>query len=75
MDNKEKLLNLYVKVNEMMSFLGMEGEITTRSPFVDEVMDALYNIDDGEYLPIRAARFIESINKQKPEDKNQGKLF
>lgn len=41
--------NLYHTVNEMMAQLGAKGEITTRSPLVDDVMNALHDIDGGIY--------------------------
>lgn len=40
---------LYETVNEMMAELGAEGTINTRSVEVHEVMNALYDLDKGEY--------------------------
>ena len=74
MDKRQKLLNLYIKVNEMMSHLGAEGEIDTRNPLVDEVMAALYEIDNGEYLPRFAEAFIYSIGHV-VVDENQTEMF
>lgn len=40
---------LYHAVNLMMAELGAEGEINTRHTKVDQVMDALHDIDGGVY--------------------------
>lgn len=48
MDEKWKIVELYNAVSNMMAHLGMEGEIDTRSPFVDDVMTALHRVDGGE---------------------------
>jgi len=41
--------DLYHAVNRMMAELGMKGQINTRHHLVDDVMDALHDIDGGVY--------------------------
>lgn len=45
----DKFKALYIAVNEMMAPLGAKGEIGARSPEVTEVMDKLFDIDEGVY--------------------------
>ena len=42
---------LYDAVNEMLARLGCDGFISTRASQVNAVMNALFNIDGGEYKP------------------------
>lgn len=44
---EQKFHALYDSVNAMMLPLGAQGEITTRHPAVDAVMNALHDIDGG----------------------------
>ena len=46
-----KYKQLYIAVNEMMVRLGIDGEISTREPETDAVMNALFEIDGGTYNP------------------------
>ena len=48
---QKKFLALYGAVNKMLAVLGAEGEITPRHETVTDVMDALHDIDGGEYRP------------------------
>ena len=45
----DKFKRLYITINEMLAVLGAEGHINTKHPTVDDVMDALFDLDDGEY--------------------------
>jgi ParB/RepB/Spo0J family partition protein len=47
--SKAKWVALYHSVNLMMSRLGADGEINARQSEVENVMDALYQIDGGSY--------------------------
>ena len=58
---KQKLVTIYKSVNEMMAFLGAEGEIDTKNPLVDNVMDALYEIDEGIYDEKRFNKFMKNL--------------
>lgn len=49
MNKQDKLKQLYIAVNEMMAVIGAEGEIDSRHNYVDNVMDALHDLDDGVY--------------------------
>jgi len=49
--NMEQLKRLYVAVNDMMAQLGAIGEISTTDARVSAVMDALRDIDGGDYDP------------------------
>lgn len=42
---------LYHKVNAMMAVMGADGQVCTKQQCVLEVMDALHNVDDGDYRP------------------------
>lgn len=42
---------LYRATSKLMAQLGAFGEITTRSPLADDVMNALHDIDGGVYQP------------------------
>ena len=48
-DTVKKLVQLYISVNEMVAILGANGEVSSRDQVVDNVMDALFYIDDGAY--------------------------
>ncbi len=66
---------LYHTVNLMMSNLGCMGQISARNPLVDDVMDALHDMDGGVYnesykenevlreaiLDVKAAHNLENI--------------
>ena len=41
--------NLYDKVNMLVSIIGKNGSIEARSKEVDDVMQALHEIDGGDY--------------------------
>ena len=41
---------LYDAVNRLMATVGAYGEVTARHPDVTAVMDALHEIDEGEYI-------------------------
>lgn len=43
--NKQK--NLYIAVNKMVAVLGAGGVISARNESIDDVINALYAIDDG----------------------------
>jgi len=54
MDTKEKpfgecLLTMYVAANELMAKLGADGEINAQQDESGNLMDALFDIDDGAY--------------------------
>ena len=60
-EEKQKLEALYKTINEMMAYLGAEGEIDTRNPLVGGVMDALYGIDEGFYDENRFKQFMKNL--------------
>ena len=47
--SRQKIINLYKAVNEMMAVLGAKGEINTLHEKTTNVMDALHEIDGGVY--------------------------
>ncbi|MCF6179095.1 MAG: hypothetical protein L3J63_06870 [Geopsychrobacter sp.] len=73
MTDKEKAVKLYNAVNKMMAFLGMEGHITTRSALVEDVMSALYEIDDGEFATGAMEKLLNKIENE--PDERQEALF
>lgn len=42
---------LYESVNELMAHIGAFGEVDTQGPMCDRVMNALFDIDGGDYRP------------------------
>ena len=46
----KELKDLYIAVNEMFAKLGMEGEIDADDPLVEAMSNAIYEVDNGEYL-------------------------
>lgn len=49
-EQESKLYALYQAVHLMMARLGADGEIDTRAPEVDAVMDAMHEYDGGQYI-------------------------
>ena len=47
--SRQKIINLYKAVNEMMAVLGAKGEINTLHEKTTNVMDALHELDEGVY--------------------------
>ena len=45
----KKFKPLYIAINEMMAILGADGEVNTKQMAVINVMDALAEIDGGEF--------------------------
>ena len=45
----ERFRELYVALNEMLAILGADGEVNTRQMTVINVMEALAEIDGGEF--------------------------
>lgn len=68
-NEKQKLEALYKSVNEMMAHLGAEGKIDTRNNLVDNVMSALFDIDEGVYDNNRFKKFLNELvaNKNQVE--------
>lgn len=58
---KQKINTFYKSVNEMMAHLNAEGEIDTESSLVCDVMDALYEIDEGVYDEKRFNKFMNEL--------------
>jgi len=77
MTPREKVKNLYIAVNEMLSFLGAEGEIYSDNVLTEEAMDKLHNIDNGEYLQgDQLEAMLDELFKVEPYvDPNQLTLF
>lgn len=50
MNEVSELQALYRAVHLMMARLGADGEIDTRAPEVDAVMDAMHEYDGGQYI-------------------------
>ena len=46
---KNKLINLYIKINKLMMKVGSEGYVTSKDNEADDVMGALFDLDGGEY--------------------------
>jgi len=61
MNEDEKLQKLYKAINEMIAFLGAEGEINIRNHFFDNVMNALFDIDEGVYDDNRFKKFMKNL--------------
>ena len=49
MGEVDKFKPLYIAVNEMMISIGAIGEMNSQHKAVTKVMNALYELDDGEY--------------------------
>ena len=47
--NREKLIDLYMAINELMMEMGIEGEVSSTSEKAEDVMSALYELDGGVY--------------------------
>ena len=65
MSEQEKLENLYKRINELMIHLGAEGEINTSDSAVVSVMDALFDIDEGNYDINRFKQFMKNLYTNK----------
>jgi len=47
--SREKLIYLYMAINELMMEMGIEGEVSSTSEKAEDVMSALYELDGGVY--------------------------
>ena len=56
---KDKLINLYIKVNKLMLKVGSEGYVASKDNESDDVMSALFDLDGGEYS---IKKFKESLD-------------
>ena len=47
----QKLLDLYIAANELMAVMGADGEANAQQKESGDLMDALFELDEGAYDP------------------------